>query len=205
MSHQSARYEFRNKPAGVRTLSLVSIGACIFTMVSAIVAGDRADPGRIAAQIVSGIGFLGVKVIEYRHKIEEGLLWGPSFAPRLHAEANSPTSLGPTSGGAGLAGLVSTGPAAAAFDPARGKQLYLSSCASCHGPGGDGMDRLGLPLRTSELVKGSTQASLIAFIKTGRQPGDPASKLNALMPPNGGNPFLTDDAFVAERLDGWLA
>jgi cytochrome c oxidase subunit 3 len=148
----------------------------------------------LSLTIVCGICFLGVKVIEYRHKIEEGLLWGPSFAPRLHAEAGSAGPAGANStGSAGLAGLVSTGPAAGAFDPARGKQLYLASCASCHGPGGDGMDRLGLPLRTSELVKGSTQASLIEFIKTGRQPTDPASKLNALMPPNGGNPFLTDD------------
>ena len=55
--------EIKEKPAGVRTLSLVSIGACIFTMVSAIVAGDRADPGRIAAQVVSGIGFLGAGAI----------------------------------------------------------------------------------------------------------------------------------------------
>jgi putative Mg2+ transporter-C (MgtC) family protein len=55
--------EIKEKPAGVRTLSLVSIGACIFTMVSALVAGDTADPGRIAAQVVSGIGFLGAGAI----------------------------------------------------------------------------------------------------------------------------------------------
>ena len=55
--------EIKEKPAGVRTLSLVSIGAAIFTMVSAIVAGERSDPGRIAAQIVSGIGFLGAGAI----------------------------------------------------------------------------------------------------------------------------------------------
>jgi putative Mg2+ transporter-C (MgtC) family protein len=55
--------EIKEKPAGVRTLSLVSIGAAIFTMVSAIVAGERSDPGRIAAQVVSGIGFLGAGAI----------------------------------------------------------------------------------------------------------------------------------------------
>ena len=55
--------EIKEKPAGVRTLSLVSVGAAIFTMVSVIVAGDTADPGRIAAQVVTWIGFLGAGAI----------------------------------------------------------------------------------------------------------------------------------------------
>jgi putative Mg2+ transporter-C (MgtC) family protein len=55
--------EIKEKPAGVRTLALVSIGAAVFTMVSRVVAGDHADPGRIAAQIVTGIGFLGAGAI----------------------------------------------------------------------------------------------------------------------------------------------
>lgn len=55
--------EIKEKPAGVRTLSLVSIGAAVFTMMSMVMAGDRADPGRIAAQIVTGIGFLGAGAI----------------------------------------------------------------------------------------------------------------------------------------------
>lgn len=55
--------EIKEKPAGVRTLALVSIGAAVFTMVSILLAGDRADPGRIAAQVVTGIGFLGAGAI----------------------------------------------------------------------------------------------------------------------------------------------
>lgn len=55
--------EMKEKPAGVRTLSLVSIGACVFTMVSLVLGAENADPTRIAAQVVTGIGFLGAGAI----------------------------------------------------------------------------------------------------------------------------------------------
>ena len=52
----------REKPAGLRTLSLVSIGACLFTVVS-VFGFDVADQARVAAQVVTGIGFLGAGTI----------------------------------------------------------------------------------------------------------------------------------------------
>ena len=64
--------ELRDREAGFRTHMLVSIGSALFTIVSAyafrefLVAGGsvvRADPTRIAAQIVTGIGFLGAGAI----------------------------------------------------------------------------------------------------------------------------------------------
>jgi len=69
--------EVREREAGIRTHLLVSLGSCLFTIVSAygfhefLVSGTsivRADPTRIAAQIVTGIGFLGAGAI-----IREGL------------------------------------------------------------------------------------------------------------------------------------
>jgi putative Mg2+ transporter-C (MgtC) family protein len=54
-----AEREKKEKPAGFRTLTLVSLGSAVFTMVSFAIAGKGADPGRVAAQIVTGIGFLG--------------------------------------------------------------------------------------------------------------------------------------------------
>ena len=52
--------ELQRMPAGFRTHALVSLGAAIFTIVSAhAFAGPGTDPTRIAAQVVSGIGFLG--------------------------------------------------------------------------------------------------------------------------------------------------
>ncbi|HHY40699.1 MAG TPA: MgtC/SapB family protein [Syntrophaceticus sp.] len=61
-----------HKPAGIRTYSLVCIGATVFMMVSVYglpndlnndFYGYRVDPFRVAAQIVTGIGFLGAGVI----------------------------------------------------------------------------------------------------------------------------------------------
>lgn len=49
----------RQKPAGLRTMMLICLGASIFTQASLLIACERADPGRIAAQIVTGVGFLG--------------------------------------------------------------------------------------------------------------------------------------------------
>ena len=69
--------ELREREAGFRTHLLVSVGSCLFTLVSAygfhefLVGGGnivRTDPTRIAAQIVTGVGFLGAGAI-----IREGL------------------------------------------------------------------------------------------------------------------------------------
>jgi len=56
--------EIREHTAGFRTHILVSVGACVFTIASYYgVAGTDHDPHRIAAQVVSGIGFLGAGAI----------------------------------------------------------------------------------------------------------------------------------------------
>ena len=64
--------ELREREAGFRTHMLVSVGAALFTLVSAYAWGDFAfsqasgvtfDPTRIAAQIVTGIGFIGAGAI----------------------------------------------------------------------------------------------------------------------------------------------
>jgi putative Mg2+ transporter-C (MgtC) family protein len=53
--------EYRSKPAGLRTLMLVSVGSCIFTMLSLKI--GMANPDRLAANIITGIGFLGAGAI----------------------------------------------------------------------------------------------------------------------------------------------
>lgn len=57
-----AEREFRDKAAGFRTLILICIGAALFTMLSQKFA-PTGDPARIAAGVVTGIGFLGAGVI----------------------------------------------------------------------------------------------------------------------------------------------
>jgi putative Mg2+ transporter-C (MgtC) family protein len=54
-----AERELHDQPAGLRTHMLLTIGACLFTLVSAYGFGGSTDPSRLAAQIVTGIGFLG--------------------------------------------------------------------------------------------------------------------------------------------------
>ncbi len=67
------------KNAGIKTHALVGMGSCIFTLVSAygfgpVLASDvHLDPSRIAAQIVSGIGFLGAGVIFVNNDTVRGL------------------------------------------------------------------------------------------------------------------------------------
>ena len=51
--------ELRGYPAGIRTMALITMGAMLFTDVSQILGGDD----RVAAGIVTGIGFLGAGVI----------------------------------------------------------------------------------------------------------------------------------------------
>jgi len=55
--------ERHERPAGLRTHLLVSMGSCLFTVISVAVAGTAYDPGRVAAGIITGIGFLGAGTI----------------------------------------------------------------------------------------------------------------------------------------------
>src|SRR4051812_35413154 len=60
--------EIRGHPAGIRTHSLVAVGAALFTIAGAygfsdLSRGANIDPARIAAQVASGVGFLGAGAI----------------------------------------------------------------------------------------------------------------------------------------------
>ncbi|MBU8577929.1 MgtC/SapB family protein [Brevibacterium luteolum] len=75
--------ELRHKGAGARTHILVGVGSALFTLVSVYgFAGAEdvtRDPARIAAQIVTGIGFLGAGVIFVRQNIVSGLTTAASI------------------------------------------------------------------------------------------------------------------------------
>lgn len=57
--------ELSGKDPSLRTFSLISVGSCLFSLTSELVTlgTTHADPGRIAAQIVPGIGFIGAGTI----------------------------------------------------------------------------------------------------------------------------------------------
>ena len=57
-----AEREYRSKSAGFRTLTLICVGATLFTILSQFI-GGAGNPDRIASNIVTGIGFVGAGVI----------------------------------------------------------------------------------------------------------------------------------------------
>ena len=65
--------ELRRKSAGFRTSILIAMGAAIFTIVSLELTPAGMDPTRIAAQIVTGVGFLGAGAIMRTEKEIHGL------------------------------------------------------------------------------------------------------------------------------------
>jgi putative Mg2+ transporter-C (MgtC) family protein len=71
--------EINDRPAGLRTHVLVAMGSALITMVSMSFQGPGLDPSRIAAQIVSGIGFLGAGAILRRGNIVRGLTTAASL------------------------------------------------------------------------------------------------------------------------------
>jgi putative Mg2+ transporter-C (MgtC) family protein len=71
--------ERAGKPAGVRTHGMVSLGAALFAVVSLYGFGGVGDPGRVAAQIVTGIGFLGAGAILHQRGYVRGLTTAASL------------------------------------------------------------------------------------------------------------------------------
>lgn len=77
--------EVHRRGAGLRTHALVGLGACLFTLASAFGFGDALgphvtlDPSRVAAQVASGIGFIGGGAIIMRKQVVHGLTTAASI------------------------------------------------------------------------------------------------------------------------------
>lgn len=72
--------EAKDKPAGSRTVALICVGSTIFTLASLLVTRYTfGDPGRIAAQVVTGIGFLGAGAIIRQRGTVVGLTTGATI------------------------------------------------------------------------------------------------------------------------------
>lgn len=75
--------ERQDKPAGFRTIILICVGACVLTILSQTGGNGVGDPTRIAAQIVTGIGFLGAGAIIH----DRGSVVGMTTAASIWAVA----------------------------------------------------------------------------------------------------------------------
>ena len=71
--------EVRGNPAGLRTTGLVTAGACLFAGVGLLPMAKTVDPTRIAAQIVTGVGFLGAGAILRQGEDIKGLTTAASI------------------------------------------------------------------------------------------------------------------------------
>ena len=98
-----AEREYRAKVAGTRTHLLVAIGAALMMIVSRYGFEGQGDPSRVAAQIVSGIGFIGAGAIMVNRHAVHGLttaagIWvaagiGMAIAAGLYAVGIASTAL----------------------------------------------------------------------------------------------------------------
>lgn len=111
--------ELRDHEAGFRTHLIVSLGACVFTLVSAYAwtdwtfstaSGVVFDPTRIAAQIVTGIGFLGAGAIIVRGISVRGLTTAATLWVVAAIGMAAGTGYYPVAVGAAVLVLVSLGP-----------------------------------------------------------------------------------------------
>ena len=65
--------EFRAKEAGLRAHFLVALGSALFMLISQYAFTGRFDAARVAAQVVSGIGFIGAGVIIFQKNVVRGV------------------------------------------------------------------------------------------------------------------------------------
>ncbi|MDH4127415.1 MAG: MgtC/SapB family protein [Spirochaetota bacterium] len=92
-----------NQPAGLRTHIIISVGACLIMILSIYIGNTYdSDPSRIAAQVVSGIGFLGgAAIIRFKYAIK-----GVTTVATIWTTAGIGLTIG---GGLYSASLIATG------------------------------------------------------------------------------------------------
>lgn len=95
--------ERTGKPAGLRTHMLICIGSTLFTLVSIFAFSGLVDPSRVAAGIVTGIGFIGAGAIIFR--TSDGYIAGLTTAATIWVAAGIGVAVGT---GLYLASVVTT-------------------------------------------------------------------------------------------------
>ncbi len=84
--------EKTGKPAGLRTHMLICMGATIFTLVSSYAFHGNVDPSRVAAGVVTGVGFLGAGAIFSR--TGDGYITGLTTAATIWVVAGIGVAVG---------------------------------------------------------------------------------------------------------------
>ncbi|MBM4107792.1 MAG: c-type cytochrome [Phycisphaerae bacterium] len=106
----------------------------------------------------------------------------PTLALGAPSEEEKAKALAAAGGDAELAGYI-----------AHGSRVFAMTCSACHGKDARGIAANGKDLLVSEFAWKLSEDDLLAFLRKGRDPGDPANTTGIGMPPKGGNPALNDD------------
>jgi disulfide bond formation protein DsbB len=126
------------------------------------------------------------RVVVYLRGLQDGRRMPALPAPVVTiapiTEAEKAAALAAAGGDAELAEFI-----------ASGTKLFSQSCAACHGKDAKGIEKNGKNLIASEFARKLSDDDLLAFIKRGRDPGDPLNTTGVGMPAKGGNPALSDD------------
>jgi heme/copper-type cytochrome/quinol oxidase subunit 3 len=169
-----------------RRLGLVTAASLIVTCLAAAGAlrfarADRVGPARrlLSVALLAGTVALSVRAAEF-----------PSTSRRAGFLAKRANVASKTAGLAPGAAVTHVG------DASKGKRIYLGTCAACHAPDGSGVKGQGQNLRDSSFLTDKSDEKALAFVKAGRQPFDPESKLHLAMPARGGNPSLSDASLL---------
>ncbi len=151
---------------------------------------------------LGGATFMGIKFTEYKSKWDHGTFVGYWYQPdeayvaaHLAGGHNAPANhqSGDTQAESDAGAQANDAASEVPVNIAFGRTLFMGTCASCHGNDGAGLPSQGADLLHSDFVASKTPKQLLAFVKVGRQPFDPDSKLGLTMPPRGGNPALDND------------
>jgi disulfide bond formation protein DsbB len=154
-------------------------------------AGLRAESGRGGAGRAIGNGFRGLGV---------AIVWGVAIALPLMVPGVLKLRAVAAEREAARAEAVARAeayerliaapalPAIAEPDALAGREVFMTTCAACHGPEGRGVVGLGLPLTTSDFVAYTSDDDLVRFIVQGRPDARPVA-----MPPKAGRDDLTTE------------
>lgn len=77
-------------------------------------------------------------------------------------------------------------------DVGNGEAVFAQTCQACHGPAAVGVAGLGPALVANRFVSSLSDSELFEFVTMGRTANDPTNQSGLPMPPNGGNPSLTE-------------
>jgi len=154
---------------------LAAAGAFRFSLVAKAVEARRL----LVVALVAGAAVLAMRAIEFKATSRRA-----GFLAERAAVASKTTR------GEPVATVTHVG------DAAQGKRVFLGTCAACHAPDGSGVKGQGQNLRDSVFLKDKSNEAALAFVKAGRQPFDPESKLHLAMPARGGNPALSDASLL---------